>query len=391
MTIFITGCGVNSSLGLNYEENLTALINKKSGIKNFGENIFFNHNVGKIDFSNEELIKKYDLKEYGSRTAILGAIAAKEAFMEHVISDEIRTGLISGTSVGGMDITEKNYLPFKNNLIDPSIFNLHVSGNTSNYIANELGLTNIYINTLSTACSSAANAIMIGARMIQQNILDRVIVGGTDCLTDFTFNGFKSLMIFDKEWCKPFDENRNGLNLGEGAGFLILESEKSIEKSKKNPIAKLSGWNSSSDAYHQTASSPDGIGAIMSMTKALNMAKLNPDQIDYISAHGTSTPNNDQSESVAFINTFKNKVPHFSSTKSYTGHTLAASGGIEGVFSIMSLKHDLLFPNLNFKSPIIETNLTPITEVIKDKKINHILSNSFGFGGNNSTLIFSKI
>jgi 3-oxoacyl-[acyl-carrier-protein] synthase-1 len=232
---------------------------------------------------------------------------------------------------------------------------------------------------------------MMGARMIQKGWLDRVIVGGTDSLTSFTISGFRSLMIFDEEWCRPFDETRKGLNLGEGAGFIVLESAASIEKTGKQPIGRLSGWSNASDAYHQTASSPDGEGAILSMQQALDVAQLSPESIDYVNAHGTATPNNDLSESKAFLHIFNGKVPPFSSTKAFTGHTLAASGGIEAVISLLSIQHGMLFPNLNHTQVIAETGLQPVTEVISNVKVNHVLSNSFGFGGNNSTIIISAV
>lgn len=391
MRIYITGYGVISSIGLNSEENFESLKKLKSGISICENSIFNEYKVGKIHKTNEELSSMFKLSTEGSRTSILGMIASKEAFQGHVLTPEIRTGLISGTSVGGMDISEKAYAEFKNGNLNIDDFKHHASGTTTEEIANELGLENCFLNTISTACSSAANAIMQGARMIQNNMLDRVIVGGTDSLTNFTFKGFRSLMIFDEEWCKPFDENRNGLNLGEGAGYLVIESERSLKITKKEPLAILSGWNNSSDAYHQTASSPEGTGAILSMTKALKMAKLDHSEIDYVNAHGTSTPNNDVSESTAFLKVFEGKVPAFSSTKGYTGHTLAASGGIEAVFAIFALRKSVLLPNLNFSTPIIETGLLPQTTFEENQKVKHVLSNSFGFGGNNSTLIISSI
>ena len=318
-------------------------------------------------------------------------IAAKQAFEKQSLSKNIRTGLISGTSVGGMDISEaeyKKYLDTGDH--DINQYRHHSSGTSSEQIAQELGITG-FVNTISTACSSAANSIMMGARMIQQDKLDRVIVGGTDSLSLFTISGFKSLMIFDEDWCKPFDESRKGLNLGEGAGFLVLESKESLEKSGNKPHALLSGWSNASDAFHQTASSPDGAGAKLSMQEALTMANLKPDAIDYINAHGTATPNNDLSESQAIKGVFGNKIPPFSSTKAYTGHTLAASGGIEAVFSVLALQHGFIFPNLNFRTPITDTGLIPQLKFEEGRDINHILSNSFGFGGNNSTIILSKL
>ena len=225
--------------------------------------------------------------------------------------------------------------------------------------------------------------------MIKSGKLDRVIVGGADCLSKFTINGFKTLMILSETDCKPFDENRTGLNLGEAAAFLVLESDKVIEKEKKEVLAYVSGYANANDAFHQTASSENGEGATLAMKKALEIANLSPNDIDYINAHGTATPNNDSSESKAILRVFENNVPSFSSTKGYTGHTLAAAGAIEAVYSVLALQHNLVFPNLNFETPIVATELIPVTEVLQ-KNINHVLSNSFGFGGNCSTLIFSK-
>lgn len=391
MSIYITGYGVISSIGNNVEELFTSLKAKKTGIRQ-GEKAFTTrYKVGEIAFSDAELHQHFQLKTEGSRTALLGMIAAKEAFNGHELRSDIRTGLISGTSVGGMDVSEREYANYLNNSAhNLQAYGHHSSGTSSAQIAQELGVTD-FVNTISTACSSAANAIMMGARMIQKGWLDRVIVGGTDSLTSFTISGFRSLMIFDEEWCRPFDETRKGLNLGEGAGFIVLESEASIEKTGKQPIGRLSGWSNASDAYHQTASSPDGEGAILSMQQALDVAQLSPESIDYVNAHGTATPNNDLSESKAFLHIFNGKVPPFSSTKAFTGHTLAASGGIEAVISLLSIQNGMLFPNLNHTQVIAETGLQPVTEVISNVQVNHVLSNSFGFGGNNSTIIISAV
>lgn len=391
MRIYVTGIGVISSIGENVEENLLALSAEKTGIKQGQKTYTKRFKVGEIDWTNEALVERFNLTQHASRTAILGMIAAKEAFQGHDLNPEIKTGLISGTSVGGMDVSEIAYKDFLTNESDDlSIYKNHPSGTTSEQIAKELGISG-YVNTISTACSSAANAIMLGARMLLNGQLDRVVVGGTDGLSQFTISGFRSLMIFDDEWCRPFDETRKGLNLGEGAGFLVLETEESLKKSGKKPVAVLSGWSNASDAYHQTASSPEGLGATLSMKGALAIAGLNPDDIDYINAHGTATPNNDLSESHGIKTVFGSSVPPFSSTKAYTGHTLAASGGIEAVFGILAINKGLLLPNLNFSQAIEETGLIPVKNYSEGNTIKHILSNSFGFGGNNSTIILSKV
>jgi 3-oxoacyl-(acyl-carrier-protein) synthase len=391
MEIFVTGLGAISCIGKDVQEHFDALISEKSGIKKGTHKHSERYLVGEIPLTNEELINLYALKANGSRTGLLACVAAKEAFSGHLISDTIRTGVISGTSVGGMDISEIEYRSYiKNQTHTISRYKEHSSGNSSEEIAQELGIDG-FVNTISTACSSAANAIMMGARMIRAGILDRVIVGGTDALTEFTISGFRSLMIFDEEWCRPFDETRKGLNLGEGAGYIVIESAESIQKSGSKPLAKLKGWSNASDAYHQTASSPEGYGATLSISEAMKVANLQPQDIDYINAHGTATPNNDLSESKAIMNVFGEHIPPFSSTKAFTGHTLAAAGGLEAVFSVLAIQHGYLFANLNHKNVIEETKLLPVTTTTKVERVRNVLSNSFGFGGNNSTVIFGNI
>ncbi|PJA06201.1 MAG: beta-ketoacyl-[acyl-carrier-protein] synthase family protein [Flavobacteriales bacterium CG_4_10_14_0_2_um_filter_32_8] len=391
MNIYITGIGVISAIGLNVQENYQSLKNKKTGIApihllNYKEKLL----VGEVKLSNEMLVNHLHVATPISRTSLLGIVAAKEAWGNNQHHQDIRTGLISSTSVGGMDNSEKYYQQkLENPTPDISLITTHDSGDTTERIAKELGISG-YINTLSTACSSSANAIMLGARMLQQNKLDRVLIGGSDSLTNFTIEGFKSLMIYSDEWVKPFDEHRKGLNLGEGSGFLLLENEKSISLTKNKPLAILCGWSNAADAYHQTASSPDGKGATLAIQQALKKANLKPSDISYINAHGTGTSNNDLSESVALKNVFKENIPPFSSTKAYTGHTLAASGTIEAVYAVLALQHQIILPNLNYSTPISETMLIPEVEWKINQEINTVLSNSFGFGGNNSTIILKK-
>jgi 3-oxoacyl-[acyl-carrier-protein] synthase-1 len=393
--VAITGMGMISSIGNTVEENFQSLIDKKPGISRI-KNIETIHKnvikVGEIDISNDELeqILKLSPENNYSRTAMLAEIAAKEAVKNAGIGDmqKYRTGLISATSVGGMDMTERYYYSYHKEEKDRKYIDAHSLGDATSKVAKSLGITD-YVTTISTACSSGTNAIMLGARLIKSGKLDRVIVGGADCLSKFTINGFKTLMILSETDCKPFDENRTGLNLGEAAAFLVLESDAVVKKENKKVLAYVSGYANANDAFHQTASSDDGEGATLAMQKALKVADLSEKDIDYINAHGTATPNNDSSESKAILRVFKDKIPSFSSTKGYTGHTLAAAGAIEAVYSILALQNNLIFPNLNFKTPMEATNLIPVTDIVH-KNIDHVLSNSFGFGGNCSTLIFSK-
>ncbi|GAA0723404.1 beta-ketoacyl-[acyl-carrier-protein] synthase family protein [Aquimarina litoralis] len=394
--VAITGMGIISSIGNNVEENLNALKSVSHGISRI-DLIETRHKndimVGEIKKTNEDLIKELGLNPLNSfsRTAMLGAIAAKEALVDAQISDisEYRTGLISGTSVGGMDTTEKFYLQYPESEENRRFIKAQHAGYTTQSVSNYLGI-NGYVSTISTACSSAANAIMLGARMIKAGKIDRMIVGGTDALSKFTINGFGTLMILSDEECTPFDDNRKGLNLGEAAAFLVLESEEIVEKENKKILGRVAGWANANDAYHQTASSSNGEGAYLAMKKALKIAGLEPKEIDYVNAHGTATPNNDLSEGVAMTRIFgEDNTPVFSSTKAFTGHTLAAAGSVEAVYSLLSLRENLIFPNLNFKTKMQEFSLVPQTELLS-KELNTILSNSFGFGGNCSTLIFTK-
>ncbi|MEN8119816.1 MAG: beta-ketoacyl-[acyl-carrier-protein] synthase family protein [Bacteroidota bacterium] len=393
--IFVTGIGVISAIGINVDQNFESLKNKNSGLGSI-DILQTKHKavfkVGEVKLSNYQLLDilglpHSEIKKF-TRTSLLGLIAAKEAVNNSgidIANDELKTGLISATTVGGMDKTEIE-------IADPDATTdfllTHPSGDSTNKICEYLGI-NGYRTTISTACSSSVNAIIHGIRLIRYGILDRAVVGGVDALSKFTLNGFNSLMILDKDFCKPFDENRKGLNLGEGAGFLVIESERSLKKREKQSFCKISGYANANDAYHQTASSPEGNGAFNAMDTALNMSKLNLLDIDYINAHGTGTANNDLSEGVALKRIFGEKMPKFSSTKAYTGHTLGAAAAIEAVFSVLSIQHGIIYPNLNFNTAISEINLTPQTEVEK-KEVKNVLSNSFGFGGNNSSIIFSK-
>ena len=225
--------------------------------------------------------------------------------------------------------------------------------------------------------------------MIRQGLLDIVIAGGTDALSRFTLNGFSSLMILDRQPCQPFDEGRRGLNMGEGAGYIVLEANDNPGIGNKEIFGELIGYANTNDAYHQTASSPDAKGAVMAMMQTMQMGKIPPGEIDYINAHGTGTPNNDLTEETAISKIFGNKIPPFSSTKSFTGHTLAAAGGIEAVISLLAIKHGVIFPNLRYQTRMKEFEFSPVTE-LKKQKLNNVLTNSFGFGGNNSSLLFSS-
>ena len=396
--IYITGLGIISALGYTIDPTLDALLDGRSGIKKI-KHLKSKYNgimpAGEVDFSNKELADLLEIdsiKTY-SRTALLGMLAAKEAWkFDPVKEAKTRTGIISSTSVGGIDKSEIAYRQYLQNQEIGGLLHQMIShdcGDSTERIADYLNIRG-FVSTISTACSSASNAMIFGARMIRNGMLDKVLVGGTDALTIYTLNGFNTLKILDEEWCSPFDDNRRGLNLGEGAAYLMIESEESMKRSGSTPLCELRGFGNTNDAFHQTASSPNGAGAYEAMKLALKTGHLGIGDIDYINAHGTATTNNDLSEGTAIKNLFADYIPQFSSTKSYTGHTLAAAGSIEAVISVLLLRNKVMVPNLNFHNKMHELNIEPILALQRDASIKNVLSNSFGFGGNCSSLIFSE-
>jgi len=291
------------------------------------------------------------------------------------------------TTVGGMDFNELYYLSLLQEDKHKDVIAVLDNADCTEKVAACAGIRH-HVTTISTACSSSANSIMLGTRLIRNDRLERVLVGGSDSLTRFTLNGFFALEILSSSGCRPFDEHRNGLTIGEGAAALVLESEAVADPTKI--ICEVSGYANANEAYHFTASSADGSGAMLAMNGALESASLNTSDISYINAHGTGTIINDLSEGRAIDKLFGKEIPPVSSTKAFTGHTLGAAGAIEAVFSALALKYQLLIPGLNFSSPMPELNFTPVIQPAS-VMLNHVMSNSFGFGGNNTSLIFSKV
>lgn len=395
--VFVAGTGIISAIGNNSAACLDALEHGRAGIGQMQVlHSVHRHRlpVAEVKLSNEELAAIAGLPSIKSRTALLSKVAATEALANAGINNlsSLRKGFISANSVGGMDKTEDFFSDFITGEHKGRLRNVvnHECGSVTELVADALGLKD-YVTTISTACSSSANAIFFAARLIRNNILDLAVAGGTDSLTRFTLNGFNTLMIVDEKFCQPFDEHRRGLNLGEGAGYVVLISEKIAASLKNKPGIILSGYCNANDAYHQTASSPEGTGSYLAMSGALKKSGLQPSDIDYINLHGTGTQNNDIAEGTAIKRLFEPHYPKMSSTKTFTGHTLGASGGIEAVFSVLALQHGIIYPNLRLETPMKDLPFVPVKEVERNVKLKHVLSNSFGFGGNCSSLIFSKM
>jgi 3-oxoacyl-(acyl-carrier-protein) synthase len=324
-----------------------------------------------------------------TRTSLLALHAAHEAIQNSSLTpaqlSSAETALVGATTVGGMCLTDELYHDALAKDKGTPFLSSYDYASVTLAIQERYGIRG-ETATINTACSSSANAIIYGARLLQHGFCKRVIAGGAESLAKFTINGFNALNILSSKACAPFDRDRNGLNLGEGAAFLVMEKEEDLNG--KKVYAELKGYGNKNDAYHPSSNSPEGLGPFLSMKEALEISGLDASDIDYINAHGTGTENNDETESRAMIRLFP-KVPPFSSTKSYTGHALGAAGAIEAVYSILNLEHQEIYASLSFFNPIPETGLFPVSQYEK-RPVKHVMSNSFGFGGNCSTLIFSK-
>jgi 3-oxoacyl-[acyl-carrier-protein] synthase-1 len=394
--VYVTGAGVISSVGLGKQATLEALQNQYSGLApvRYLKTSHTEFPVGEVKYSNDEMREMLNFlqEKVVIRSSLLGILAVKEALQQARLDnrDALPIAFISGITVGGMDQTEQMYSDFLENDSKNAYIELNDCGACTEQIADYFGGFRM-VSTIVTACSSSANTIMMGADLIKEGRADIVVAGGCECLSRYHVNGFNTLMILDKEICKPFDQNRAGINLGEGAGYLVLESPESAARRGVQPVGRISGYHNACDAYHPTATSPDGLGAYLAMKGAIESAGLTPGDIDYINAHGTGTPNNDLTEGIAVMRLFGDCIPPLASIKAYTGHTTSAAGSIEAVVSLLALENNFLPVNLNFHTPIEEHNFVPVTDSTPSRPIRHILSNSFGFGGNNSSIVLSKI
>ena len=401
MNIAITGEGIISAIGYDKATVLESLLEGRSGIGEMHYLPSTHHElpVGEVKWSDEELQSRLSLDPSSkfSRTAMMGMWSIRQALEDAGLSGDLsslsshlsslKVVLISGTTVAGMDLSERYFAEMIADGGHLEYLLDHSCGDNTRLMADHFGCFTDY-TTISTACSSAANALILGANMLKAGEADIVVAGGTEALSLFHLNGFNSLMILDKERCRPFDDTRAGLNLGEGAAYVVMETEEHALQRQAPIHAYLSGYGNACDAFHQTASSDNGEGAYLAMCEALEMAGLQPSDIDYVNAHGTGTPNNDQSESVALQRVFGSDLPPVSSTKGFTGHTTSASGSIEAVICLLAMHHGFIPANLGFTHPMSDGIVPSIGA--DGCQLRHVLCNSFGFGGNDSSLVFSR-
>ena len=393
--IVITGEGIVCAIGLDKQQVLQSLQHKQTGIgvMKYLRSTHLELPVGEVQLSNDEMRNRLGITDqYSNRTTLMGMLAVKQALADAgidkqtICDNHLRVVLVSGTTVAGMDITEQFFDTLTASDEHLACVKNHSCGRSTQMIAEYFGLFAEY-TTISTACSSAANALILGANMLKADQCDMVVAGGCESLSLFHLNGFNSLMILDHERCRPFDEHRAGLNLGEGAAYVVLEKEEYAAKRGVEKHAYLRGYGNACDAFHQTASSENGEGAYRAMTEALQMAGLKPSDIQYVNAHGTGTPNNDMSESNALKRVFSDTMPLVSSTKSFTGHTTSASGSIEAVICLLAMRYHFVPANLGFTTPMTD-GIVP-TQGETDYDLRNVVCNSFGFGGNDTSLVFS--
>ena len=402
--VVITGLGALSPLGNSAQISWDACLKGTSGIQ-------------KIDFEIPDCpvsiggkLKNFDVNEYlpakESRRIDpfiqYGVIAANQAINDSGLSDNDyipeRVGVSFGSGIGGLHSIEKNHHILNNSGIR-KVSPFFVPGSIVNMISGLVSIENQFKgpnHSVVTACSTGSHCIGIAARSVAYGEADIMIAGGAEMAsTPLGIAGFVSSRALStnnkpEEASRPWDQDRDGFVLSDGAGALVLEELEHAKSRNAKIYAELVGFGMSSDAYHMTAPPDSGDGAALAMSNALSDAKLNPDEVDYINAHGTSTPLGDIAETKAIKKVFSNP-PVISSTKSMTGHTLGAAGALESIFSILALQDQIIPPTINLHNQDPECDLDYNANQARDKEVNVVMNNSFGFGGTNSTLVFKKI
>lgn len=389
----ITPLSISSStlvnaLGLGKNETLKALKNHQTGLAK----ITYSHSdfaayLGKVA-GVEKVVLEPKLQQFHCRNNQLAKLGLDADDFRQQVDEAIyrygkhRIGVFIGTSTSGMTATESAYRHYHTHNKMPDDFDIlhtHNVASAQNYVQQSLGLTGAAM-TISTACSSSAKVFVSAYRHIKSGVCDAAIVGGVDSLCLTTIYGFSSLQLISEQLCRPYDVNRNGINIGEAAGFVLLE------KTKTAKHIKLKGYGESSDAYHMSSPQPQGQGAKIAMQNALNSAGLAAKDIDYINLHGTATRANDAAEAQAVLSVFADEVD-CSSTKGITGHTLGAAGITEAIICELVLANQWLPGTVNLQDPDPDLAIQAMTNS-RHKKCQNVLSNSFGFGGSNCSLVF---
>ncbi|MBC1633359.1 beta-ketoacyl-ACP synthase II [Listeria welshimeri] len=406
--VVVTGIGAVTPIGNDAE---TSWENAKKGVNGVAEMTRLNPDDFPVkiaaelkDFDVEKYLEKKEARKMDRFTHY--AIASAEMAVQDsglVIDDTNanRVGVWIGSGIGGMETFETQFEVFLNRghrRVSPFFVPMMIPDMGSGQVSIRFGAKGINSTTV-TACATATNSIGDAFKVIERGDADAMITGGAEApitkmsLAGFTANKALSLNPDPETACRPFDKDRDGFIIGEGAGIVILEEYEHAKARGAKVYAEIVGYGATGDAYHITAPAPNGEGAARAMKMAIDDAGLTPDNVDYINAHGTSTPYNDEYETQAIKTVFGEhaKKLAISSTKSMTGHTLGASGGIEAIFALLTIRDNVIAPTIHLKNQDEVCDLDYVPNEARDAKVNVVMSNSFGFGGHNATLVFKRI
>ncbi|MBI4619663.1 MAG: beta-ketoacyl-ACP synthase II [Desulfobacterales bacterium] len=406
--VVVTGLGAVTPLGIGVEKTWKALCAGKSGISKisrFDTTNFQTKIAGEVkNFDPEDFLEKKQVRRMDSFVHYCMAstiMAMEDSKLEVANQDAERIGVLIGTGLGGLPTLEKNHtllLEGGPKKISPFFIPMMIANMAPGQIAIHFGIKGP--NTcVVTACAAGSHAIGDSYKLIQRGDADIVITGGTEAtITPLNIGGFNAMKAIStnndepEKASRPFDKNRDGFVPAEGAGTIILEELELALKRGANIYGEIIGYGLTSDAFHITAPDPQGSGAARCMKMALNDANILPDEVDYINAHGTSTPMNDTIETIAIktvFNEYSKKIP-VSSTKSMTGHLLGAAGGVEAVFTILTIRDGIIPPTINYETPDPDCDLDYVPNIARKADVKIAVSNSFGFGGTNATLVFKR-
>ncbi|XMB86588.1 beta-ketoacyl-ACP synthase II [Mycoplasmatota bacterium WC44] len=404
--VVVTGLGALSPLGNDWKaswENAKKGVNGIDTIKQFDVTDFQVKIAGELkDFDVTNYLDKREAKrldKFSQYAMIASAEAVKDANLNVDELDKNRFGVMIGSGIGGLRTIQDEHTKAMNkgyHRISPFFIPMSIANLAAGNVSIMFGANGISASVV-TACAAAANSIGEGFRKIKDGYQDVIIAGGSEAsINEFGIGGFMALKALNTSNDKdngsiPFDENRSGFVMGEGSGIVILEDLEHAKKRGAKIYAEIVGYGATCDAFHVTAPANGGGGAANCMAEALKEANINPSDVDYINAHGTSTPLNDKNETLAIKTVFgEDTKVQISSTKSMTGHLLGASGGIEAIFSIMSIVDNFIAPTINHNNPDPECDLDYVPNVGRETEVNVSLTNSLGFGGHNATLVFKK-
>jgi 3-oxoacyl-[acyl-carrier-protein] synthase II len=407
--VVVTGVGVVSALGTGTEKNWTALMQGKSGIDlitRFDASDFPTKIAGEVkDFNPEDFIDKKEIKKmdlFIQFSLAAAELAMKDSGLQITAENAERVGVLVGAGLGGLPAIERYHQAMTEGgykKISPFFIPMLIINLAPGQISIKYGAKGPNVSSVS-ACATGTHSIGDAYRMIQRGDADAMIAGGTEStITPLGIGGFNVMKALSTRnddpagASRPFEKNRDGFVMAEGAGIVILEEYESAKRRGAKIYGEVCGYGLTADAYHLTAPAPDGEGAARCMKMALSTAGVAAEEVDYINAHGTSTHFNDLYETMAIKTVFGDHARKvmISSTKSMTGHCLGAAGGIEAVFSLLAMERSEIPPTINYDEADPDCDLDYVPNQGRQAKVNVAISNSFGFGGTNATLLFKKI